>query len=223
MKAHPNIDKGKSISYDCCLLYPDSVKYRNKIDIITNIVYNVAKKERLMTKHEISNIFDIPLTTLYDWEKENHPRHTLYRYLSNTSKSVATKILNKRSAHRILHILNRNITDDYKYTIEEVKKAFSHNAYKLATQREKLIYSKFFKECDEEDLNDLVENLNVSKRDIERIYRDIPERAFSGASKVWDRRFRLSSNAPKVSTHKKVVPTDFAKQYLNKKSVSAII
>jgi hypothetical protein len=174
-----------------------------------------------MTKNEISDVLDIPLTTLYDWEKEDHPRHTLYRYLSNTSKSVATKTLNKRTTHRILHILNRNITDNYKYTIEEVKQAFSNNEYNLATQREKIIYSKFFKECDEADLNDLVENLNVSKRDIKRIYKDIPERAFSGVSKVWDRRFRLSSNTPKVSTHKKVVPTDFAKQYLNKKSALA--
>lgn len=171
-----------------------------------------------MTKNEISDILDIPLTTLYDWEKENHPRNKLYRYLSNTSKNVATQTLNKRSTHRILHILNRNITDDYKYTIEEVKQAFSKSEYHLATSREKIVYSKFFKECDEEDLNDLVENLNVSKRDIKRIYRDIPERAFLGVSKVWDKRFRLSSHASKLSTYKKVVSTDFAKQYLNKKS-----
>ena len=171
-----------------------------------------------MTKSEISNILDIPLTTLYDWEKEDHPRNKLYRYLSNTSKSVATKILNKRSTHRILHILNRNIADNYKYTIEEVKKAFSKDEYSLATQREKIIYSKFFKECDEEDLNDLVENLNVSKRDIKRIYKDMPERALPGVAKVWDRRFRLSSKAPNASTLKKAVHTDFAKQYLNKKS-----
>lgn|GEM_PF-1314689 len=171
-----------------------------------------------MTKNEISDTLDIPITTLYDWEKEDHPRNKLYKYLSNTSKSVAKRTLNKRSTHRILHILNRNITDKHKYTVEEVKQAFSNHEYHLATQREKIIYSKFFKECDEEDLNDLVKNLNISKRDIKRIYRDIPERAFSRVSKVWDRRFRLSRKASKVKIHKKVVHTDFAKQYLNKKS-----
>lgn len=173
-----------------------------------------------MTKSEISNILDIPLTTLYDWEKEDHLRNKLYRYLSNTTKSVAVKTLNKKSTHRILHILNRNITDKHKYTIDEVKKAFSKQEYSLATSREKIIYSKFFKESDEEDLNDLVENLNVSKRDIKRIYKDIPERAFSGVAKVWDRRFRLSSKASNASTLKRIAHTDFAKQYLNKKSAS---
>ncbi len=180
-----------------------------------------------MTKSEISDTLDIPLATLYDWEKEGHPKNKLYRHLSNTSKSVANRtIKKKKNTHRILHILNRNITDKHKYTGEEIKIAFTKKDYKLATQREKIIYSRFFKECDKEDLNDLVETFHVSKRDIKLVYTDIPERAFSGVSKVWDRRFRINDKVNKVaniSTSKKTDRTEFAKKYLNKKSASASV
>ncbi len=175
-----------------------------------------------MTKSEISDILDIPLTTLYDWEKEEHPKNKLYRHLLNTSKSVAKRTTKKKKeTHRILHILNRNITEKNKYTREEIKKAFSKKDYILATQREKIIYSRFFKECDEDDLTDLVKTFYVSKRDIKLIYKDIPERAFPGVSKVWDRRFRIADKINKVdqiSTFKKTERTEFAKKYLINKS-----
>lgn len=177
-----------------------------------------------MTKSEISDTLDIPITTLYDWEKEGHPKNKLYQYLLNTSKRVASKTIKKKKhSHRILHILNRNITDKDKYTREEIKIAFTKKDYKFATQREKIIYSRFFKECDKEDLNDLVETFHVSKRDIKLIYTDIPERSLPGVAKVWDKRFRINDKVNKVSTSKKTDRTEFAKQYLNKKSLSASV
>lgn len=198
--------------------------FRYFIDKITNIVYNVIKKESSMTKSEISDTLDIPLTTLYDWEKEEHSKYKLYTLLSNLDKKAANKIINKtKDTHRILHILNRNTSDKYKYTKEEIKKAFTKKDYKLATQREKIIYSRFFKECDEEDLRDLVETFHVSKRDIKLVYTDIPERAFPGVAKVWDRRFRINDKVNKVANvniSKKTDRTDFAKKYLNKKNES---
>lgn len=180
-----------------------------------------------MTKSEISDTLDIPLTTLYDWEKEGHPKNKLYRHLSNTNKSVAkSTIQKKKDTHRILHILNRNITDKHKYTREEIKIAFTKKDYSLATQREKVIYSRFFKECDKEDLRDLVKIFHVSTRDIKLLYTDIPERAFPGVAKVWDRRFRINdkvNTVANVSTSQKVDRTEFAKKYLNKKSVSVSV
>jgi len=147
-----------------------------------------------MTKNEISEVFGIALTTLYDWEKEEHGKHKLYKLLSNIDKEVANKTINKKEeTHRIFHILNKNITKDHRYSSEEIKRAFSKKDYSLATPREKIIYSRFFKECDEEDLIDLEKTFHVSKRNIKLIYKDIPERAFTGVSKVWDKRFRISS------------------------------
>ena len=171
-----------------------------------------------MTKNEITEVFDIPLTTLYDWEKETHSKNKLYTLLSRLTKQVAHSTINKQEkTHRILHILNKNIAKEYRYTSEEIKKAFSRKEYSLATQREKIIYSRFFKECDEEDLINLEKTFQVSKRDIKRIYKDIPERAFFGVSKIWDKRFRMSSiknNTNHIS--KKVYPTDFTQKFLAK-------
>ena len=175
-----------------------------------------------MTKNEINEVFGIPLTTLYDWEKEGHSKNKLYEFLSNIDEKVVNKAINKKEkTHRIFHILNKNITENYRYTSEEIKKAFSKKNYNLATKREKIIYSRFFKECDEEDLIDLEKTFHVSKRNIKLIYQDIPERAFPGVSKVWDKRFRISSkkredNNIHISVKK---DTEFAKKFLEKMKI----
>ncbi len=173
-----------------------------------------------MTKNEINELFDIPLTTLYDWEKEEHGKNKLYKLLSHIDKKVANKTINKKEeTHRIFHILNKNITKEHRYSSEEIKRAFSKKDYSLATPREKIIYSRFFKECDKEDLIDLEKTFHVSKRNIKLIYKDIPERAFTGVSKVWDKRFRISSkknrdNSIPISTQKD--STEFTKKFLEK-------
>jgi hypothetical protein len=170
-----------------------------------------------MTKNEITEVFDIPLTTLYDWEKETHSKNKLYTLLSRLTKQVAHSTIKKQEeTHRILHILNKNIAKEYRYTSEEIKKAFSKKEYSLATQREQIIYSRFFKECDEEDLISLEKTFQVSKRDIKRIYIDIPERAFSGVSKIWDKRFRISSKKNTRQISKKEYPTEFTQKFLAK-------
>jgi len=170
-----------------------------------------------MTKNEITEVFDIPLTTLYDWEKEDHSKNKLYTFLSHINKKVAYSTINKiENTHRIFHILNKNIAKEYRYTREEIKKAFSQKNYSLATQREKIIYSRFFKECDEEDLISLEKTFQVSKRDIKHIYKDIPERAFPGVSKVWDKRFRMPSKKSTNHISKQAYPTDFTQKFLEK-------
>ena len=58
-----------------------------------------------------------------------------------------------------------------------------------------LIYSKFFKECDADDLEDLEKVFHISKRDVKSIYKQIPERSFKGVSEIWDKRFRLKVHA----------------------------
>ena len=173
-----------------------------------------------MTKNEITEVFEIPLTTLYDWEKEGHSKNKLYTLLSHLNKEVAHSTVHKQEeTHRIFHILNKNIAKEYRYTKEEIKQAFSKNDYSLATQREKIIYSRFFKECDAEDLISLEKTFKVSKRDIKLLYKDIPERAFSGVAKVWDKRFRISSKQKHTahsSIYSHVHLADFTQKFLNK-------
>lgn len=170
-----------------------------------------------MTKNEITEVLGIPLTTLYDWEKENHSKNKLYTFLSHTNKKAVHSTINKiEKTHRIFSILNKNIAKEYKYTRKEIKKAFSKKNYALASQREKIIYSRFFKECDEEDLISLEKTFQVSKRDIKHIYKDIPERAFPGVSKVWDKRFRMPSKKRTKPISKQVYPSDFTQKFLEK-------
>ncbi|MEA1893469.1 MAG: hypothetical protein U9N33_12280 [Campylobacterota bacterium] len=144
-----------------------------------------------MTKKEISNTFDLPISTLNDWDKEESRKNKLFQFLQNMKLEDTQKNLKKKNTHRIFHILNRNIVKDKKFTYDEVRNAFIQTNYDEATQREKIVYSKFFKECVVSDLEDLEKVFHVSKRDIKTIYKQIPERMFKGVSEVWDKRFRL--------------------------------
>jgi len=146
-----------------------------------------------MTKKEISKIFDLPISTLNDWDKEESRKNKLFQFLQNIKLEDTQKNLKKRKTHRIFHILNRNIDKDKKFTYDEVRNAFIQTDYNDASQREKIVYSKFFKECDESDLEDFEKTFHVSKRDIKTIYKQIPERMFKGVSEIWDKRFRLQS------------------------------
>jgi hypothetical protein len=146
-----------------------------------------------MTKKEISTTFDIPLSTLNDWDKRKNRKHSLLQFLKNISLEEIDKFSKSKKSHRLLHILNRNIDKDRHFTYDEIKNAFSQTNYKDATQREKIIYSKFFKECDTDDLEDLEKVFHISKRDVKSIYKQIPERSFKGVSEVWDKRFRLKA------------------------------
>lgn len=86
-----------------------------------------------------------------------------------------------------MYILNRNILPQYKYSKEEIREAFLKKEFKEANMRERIIYSKFLKECDEEDLETLLSFLSISIENIRSFYKDIPERAFAGVSNRWDK------------------------------------
>ncbi len=157
-----------------------------------------------MTKAIISDIFDLPVTTLNDWEKKSSRKNRLYRFLMAVDEKTVNSELHRKKSHRIFHILNRNIAKKEHYTFEEIREAFLENDYTKATKREQTIYAKFFKECDVEDLETFVEIFNVSKRAVKKIYIQIPERSFVGVSKTWDKRFRLKhiNNVAKIEDDK---------------------
>lgn len=89
--------------------------------------------------------------------------------------------------------MNRNVTEEHKFSREEIQAAFLKTNYEMLNQREKIVYSKFFKECDEEDLINLVNVFELSQDNIKSVYEDIPERAFSGVTEIWDKEFKLEN------------------------------
>lgn len=160
-----------------------------------------------MTKKEIGKLFDLPLSTLNDWDKETNRKHKLFQFLRSIKFEDLDKFSKTKKSHRLFHILNRNIDENKYFTYDEIKGAFTHTNYQEATQRDKIIYSKFFKECDVDDLEDLEKVFHVSKRDIKAIYKQIPERSFKGVSEVWDKRFRLKSVPTEVLRASNNIPS----------------
>ena len=146
-----------------------------------------------MIKQEINKLLEIPISTLNDWQDESSSKHTLYQFLRATNANDVSNLLKKQYRHRIFHILNRNIDKKYAYTLEDVKSAFNCTNYDDATSKEQVVYSKFFKECDLEDLDSLITQLNVSIRNIKKIYLSSPLRKIKGVAEVWDKRFRVKS------------------------------
>ena len=159
-----------------------------------------------MTKKEISKTFDLPISTLNDWDKEKSRKNKLFHFLQNIKLEDTQKNLKKKKTHRIFHILNRNIENDKKFTYNEVRNAFIQTNYNEASQREKIVYSKFFKECDVSDLEDFEKVFHVSKRDIKTIYKQIPERMFKGVAEIWDKRFRLQSIVTNIPLRTNNIP-----------------
>lgn len=144
-----------------------------------------------MTKTEASRILDIPLSTLNDWEKLDSNRHTLYKFIIASDRNEVVSKLNNKKSHRLFHILNRNINSNFNYSFNDIQKAFSKDNYNKSTSHERIIYTKFFKECDPDDLESLISVFGVSKRTIKQLYTTLPDRKISGVAKVWDKRFRL--------------------------------
>jgi len=160
-----------------------------------------------MTKQEISKLFDIPVSTLNDWQKEDSNRHKLYLFLNQFDINETTKIFKEQKNHRIFHILNRNIDKTEAFNVADLKVAFSKDNYNDASAKEHIIYSKFFKECDEEDLSDLIKQFNISIRKIKKIYLTSPLRKLKGVSEIWDKRFRLQPLEESIqSTNKTSMP-----------------
>lgn len=144
-----------------------------------------------MTKAEIHDLFDIPVSTLNEWQKPNSRKHKLYSFLMKSEKSHIDKVFRSKKTHRLFHILNRNIDKKYAYTYDEIKNAFSKDKYTDANEREQLIYAKFFKEFESDDLEDFCNYFEVSKRAVKQIYASSPYRKLKGVAQVWDKRFRL--------------------------------
>ena len=155
-----------------------------------------------MTKKEISKLFDIPLSTVNDWQKEDSSRHKLYEFLRAVPKKEYQSIKSQQKNHRLLHILNRNIDKKNAYSVKDIKRAFSQDDFNDASDSQQLIYSKFFKECDPDDLKSLVELFDLSIRDIKKIYITSPLRKLKGVREVWDKRFRIKSNEFLVTSSK---------------------
>ena len=172
-----------------------------------------------MTQVEISNYLDIPFATLNDWKQENSKRNILYEFLINLDIEFVENILNKKNNHRFFHILNRNTSND-KFSYEDIKKAFQKNDYHLASIKEQIIYSKFFKEIEIDELEDFIKTFNVSKRVIKAIYISSPFRNIEGIAKKWNKRFRLANlNISIESTNK--IPTAL-QNILNKKNLTNV-
>jgi len=140
-----------------------------------------------MTNKQISEIYEIPLSTVHEWSKPTHNKHKVYLHLQNSSPYIPHK------NHRLLHILNRNILNTQKYTIEEIETTLNSKTSNFANQRQKIIVSKFFKECDVEDLEKLIKEHGVSIKRVKKIYEESPERKLLGVQKVWNKRFRLKA------------------------------
>ncbi len=164
-----------------------------------------------MTHREIKEYLNIPLSTLDSWKNESHPKYKLYLLLSNTdSKYVEKKISTENKTHRIFHIVNRNSIESYNW--EDIHNAFKKDNYENASNKETIIYSKFFKECEPADLDSLLKIFNVSKRNIKKIYLTSPLRKLTGVAKVWDVRFRIPTAnrfTPKKKEYYSSIELDF--------------
>lgn len=87
--------------------------------------------------------------------------------------------------HRIFHILNRNIEPIHKYNFNEIRESFLKE-YVESTGRERVIYSRFFKELDIDDLESFIDVFDLSMENVINVYKDIPEKVFPGVSNKWD-------------------------------------
>lgn len=98
----------------------------------------------------------------------------------------------KKNQSEILQIFNRNIPIEEQYTIEEITKAFSKT---VGTNRETLLYGKFFKECPtDECIEKLKSTFGVKIQILKRIYESFTDDDKFEFGSFWSTRFRL----PKV-------------------------
>ncbi|MDF1879032.1 hypothetical protein JHD46_05185 [Sulfurimonas sp. SAG-AH-194-C20] len=172
-----------------------------------------------MTNKEISKLFEIPLSTINDWQKQDSNRYKLYQFLHASNMKDATDITTQQKNHRLLHILNRNIDKKNAYSIKEIENAFSRCEYASGSQREQVIYSKFFKECDTEDLSSLQSLLNISVRNVKQIYLSSPLRKLRGVRNIWDKRFRVNFDDGSFTPSNNSIPTALV-HILNKRTAN---
>ena len=173
-----------------------------------------------MTQTQISKYLDIPFTTLNDWKKEDSNRNKLYQLLINLDEKEVQSKLSKKTNHRFFHILNRNINNYSKFTIDDIVEAFNKKDYNEATLREQSIYSKFFKELEPNELDEFIKTFNVSKRNIKSLYISSPFRTLIGVAKAWDRRFRLKHIDLNIE-NKKPIPSAL-QNILNRKNLTHV-
>lgn len=173
-----------------------------------------------MTQSQISKYLDIPFTTLNDWKKEDSNRNKLYQLLISLDENEINNKLNKKINHRFFHILNRNITNNYKFTTKDIQNAFNKKDYTDATIKEQSIYSKFFKELESSELDEFIKTFNVSKRNIKSIYISSPFRKLKGLAKIWDKRFRVKHIEMDID-NKKTNPS-VLQHILNRKKLSHV-
>jgi len=114
-------------------------------------------------------------------------------------KTSESKNIFIQKSHRIFHILNRNIEE--KFSFEDIKSAFSNDDYTKSSLNDRFVYSRFFKECDYDDLEKLILVFGVSKKTIRKLYTSLPERKLVGVSEVWDKYFKLQPIQKEVLVH----------------------
>lgn len=107
---------------------------------------------------------------------------------------------------RLLRIFNKNTLSIDCYTAEEIKIAFAKADHSAGTEKEQLLYSRFFKECNSKDLKNLCSDFKVNVRDVKKIYITSPYGTLKDVAKVWNTKFRLKS----IIVHK-ILPRDHDK------------
>jgi len=96
----------------------------------------------------------------------------------------------KNIQSEMLKIFNRNIPIEEQFTIEEIKKAFSKT---VGTNRETLLYRRFFKECPaEECIEELKSTFGVRIQILKEIYKSFTDDDKFEFGSFWSSRFRLS-------------------------------
>jgi len=123
-----------------------------------------------------------------------------------------------KTYNRLPHILNRNIVN--KISTDEINLTFSRKEYSHLRNIERVVFSKFIKEVEIEDIDSILESYDFTKEDIKRLYETSPYRN-SLLSKEWDKYFELQS----IFKPKKVVrkPSRITMQILAKRGVIPIV
>lgn len=84
---------------------------------------------------------------------------------------------------RLINFKTKNINGVEKYSFYEVKEAFDITRFDSNSRRHRIIASKFFKECDLEDLDSLTKNYGISIRGVKHTYSNSPEKKLKSVQK----------------------------------------
>lgn len=122
-----------------------------------------------------------------------------------------------KTYNRLPHILNRNIAKINRISKKEINSAFTRRDYAFLRQTERVVFSKFIKEVEIEDIDAILEAYNFKKEDIKRIYETSPYRN-SLLSSEWDKYFELETVYKKVRSERK--PSAITRAILIKKGIN---